>query len=71
MRFVGGARTKGALDEAIAGDIGRPGFGEGSAQSGQDRVSGERALTRIMNRIVMSPFGLLSCCFVCYIILVD
>ena len=56
MRLVGSARPEDALDEAIAGDVGRPGFCEGADQSEQDRASGERdTASRTANR---APAGI-------------
>ena len=56
VRLVGGARLEGALDEAIARDVGRPGLGEGADQSEQDRASGERdTASRTANR---APAGI-------------
>ena len=56
MRLVGGARLEGALDEAIAGDVGRPGLGERADESEQDRASGERdTASRAANR---APAGI-------------
>ncbi len=40
VRFVRGARPEGALDEAIARNVGRPGLGEGADEREQDRASG-------------------------------
>ena len=42
VRLVGGARLEGALDEAIARHVGRPGLGERADEREQDRASGER-----------------------------
>ena len=42
MRLVDSARLEDALDEAIAGDIGRAGFCEAADQSEQDRASRKR-----------------------------
>jgi hypothetical protein len=42
VRLVGGARLEGALDEAIARHVGRPGLGERGDEREQDRAPGER-----------------------------
>src|SRR5713101_6002727 len=42
VRLVGGARLEGALHEAIARHVGRPGLGERGDEREQDRASGER-----------------------------
>ena len=51
MRLVGGARLENALDEAITGDVCRPGLGEGADEVKQDGTSGERhTASRTANR---------------------
>jgi len=42
VRLIRGARPEGALDEAIARNVSRPGLGQGSDEGEQDRASAER-----------------------------